>query len=165
MNALKHGLRSGVPVIPGFESFEDWESHRAGLMAAIEPEGALETAHAERIASLYWRLQRVPRYETEMMTHSLDSIAEDLEPVVRYGEALGIVRTEAEQLDNIARQASRRQLPSSDDLEKILRYEAHLHRQLHQTLHELEALQARRKGERPSPLARLDVMQSPASGL
>ena len=160
-NALKHGLRSEAPVIPVFEDFDDWERHRAGIIAAIEPEGALETAHAERVASLYWRLQRVPRYETEMMTHGLDDIAEDLVPVFRYGEAIGIVQSEAEKLDKIARLASRRQLPSSDDIEKIMRYEGHLHRQLHQTLHELEALQARRKGERPSPLARLDVSGSP----
>jgi hypothetical protein len=49
-----------------------------------------------------------------------------------------------------------RTLPHSEDTEKILRYEAHLHRQLLQTLHELEAMQARRAGQ-AAPLARLDV--------
>lgn len=49
-----------------------------------------------------------------------------------------------------------RTLPHSEDTDKILRYEAHLHRQLMQTLHELEAMQARRAGE-AAPLARLDV--------
>jgi hypothetical protein len=37
-----------------------------------------------------------------------------------------------------------------------VRFEAHLNRQLMQTLHELEALQSRRRGS-PSPLARVDV--------
>ena len=96
-----------------------------------------------------------------MMTHSLDDVGDDLAPVLRYGEAMGIVTDEAEKMDRIARLVSRRMLPSSDDMEKIMRYEAHLHRQLHQTLHELEALQSRRKGGRPSPLARLDVAASP----
>ena len=165
MNALKHGLRSGAPVIPGFEEFADWEHHRAGIMAALEPEGALEIAHAERVAKLIWRLDRVPRYETAMMTHDLDDVGEDLSPGFSYGAAMGIVQTDEEKLDKIVRLSDRRQLPSSDDMEKIMRYEGHLHRQLHQTLNALEILQGRRRGDRPSPLVRMDIMQSPASGL
>jgi hypothetical protein len=42
-----------------------------------------------------------------------------------------------------------------------MRYETHLHRQWVQTLHELEALQQRRKGL-PTHLARLDISASPA---
>lgn len=49
------------------------------------------------------------------------------------------------------------------ELEKVMRYEGHLHRQLLQTLHELEAMQARRAG-RPAPLARLDVQGLGATG-
>ncbi len=87
-NALKHGLRSDAPVIPGFEDFGDWDRHRAGIMEALAPEGALETAHAARVAKLIWRLDRVPRYETAMMTHSLDAVGDDLVPAFRYGKAL-----------------------------------------------------------------------------
>ena len=43
--------------------------------------------------------------------------------------------------------AAERMLPKEEALERVLRYEAHLHRQLLQTMHELEALQARRRGE------------------
>jgi hypothetical protein len=49
-----------------------------------------------------------------------------------------------------------RLLPDEQGLGKVIRYEAHLHRQLLQTLHELEAIQARREGLR-TPLARVDV--------
>ncbi len=42
----------------------------------------------------------------------------------------------------------------------ILRYETHYHRLLIQTLHELEAIQIRRKGG-TSPLARLDITGAP----
>ncbi len=46
------------------------------------------------------------------------------------------------------RQASRlrreRTLPNPLDLDKVMRYETHLHRQMTQTLHELEAMQERR---------------------
>jgi len=54
------------------------------------------------------------------------------------------------------RQKWERLLPDEPSLGKVIRYEAHLHRQLLQTLHELEAIQARRQGLR-TPLARVDV--------
>jgi hypothetical protein len=47
-------------------------------------------------------------------------------------------------------------LPPSKTLEKVARYEAHLSRELHWALHELEAMQARRQGQ-PAPLARVEV--------
>ena len=47
-------------------------------------------------------------------------------------------------------------MPDSDDLERIMRYDAHLSRQLYQALHELEALQARGRGDAVS-VARLDI--------
>jgi hypothetical protein len=47
-------------------------------------------------------------------------------------------------------------LPGGEDLQKIARYEAHLSRQMYQALHELEALQSRRRGA-AAPLARVDV--------
>jgi hypothetical protein len=47
-------------------------------------------------------------------------------------------------------------LPSADDLQKIGRYESHLSKEMYRALHELEALQERRRGGK-SPLARLDV--------
>jgi hypothetical protein len=48
-------------------------------------------------------------------------------------------------------------VPEAKRLELIIRYEAHLHRQYIQTLHELEALQARRNGK-DTPLARVDIV-------
>jgi hypothetical protein len=54
------------------------------------------------------------------------------------------------------RRALERLLPDEKNLGKVIRYEAHLQRQLLQTMHELEALQARRQG-RQTPLARVDV--------
>jgi hypothetical protein len=50
-----------------------------------------------------------------------------------------------------------RMLPAGKELERIIRYETHLMRQALHALHELQALQARRKGE-PAPLARLSVL-------
>jgi hypothetical protein len=46
--------------------------------------------------------------------------------------------------------------PDLDELGKLQRYEAHLERMLYRALHELEALQARRRGE-AAPLGRIEV--------
>jgi hypothetical protein len=54
----------------------------------------------------------------------------------------------------------RRLLPIGPQLDQIMRYEAHLSRQLRHDLHELEALQARRQGG-VAPLARVDVQGLP----
>jgi hypothetical protein len=51
-------------------------------------------------------------------------------------------------------------LPPYWALDRVQKYESHLHRQLVQTMHELEALQARRRGETVN-LARLDISGSP----
>jgi hypothetical protein len=58
---------------------------------------------------------------------------------------------------------SARLLPHPLDLDKVIRYEAHLTRQLYQALHELEAMRAARRGQ-PAPLLRVDV-QGPAQAL
>jgi hypothetical protein len=62
-NALRHGLRSEAPVLPG-ELAEDWQAHRDGIVRSLAPAGGLETALAERVALSLWRLRRVASYET-----------------------------------------------------------------------------------------------------
>jgi hypothetical protein len=57
---------------------------------------------------------------------------------------------------DLARMSRERLLPDDKTLEKVSRYEAHLSRLFHKTLHELEVLQTRRSGG-SAPLARLDV--------
>lgn len=60
----------------------------------------------------------------------------------------------------MARQLNRRRrarlLPTPQDINTILRYEAHISRELYRALHELEALRNIRRGE-AAPLARLEV--------
>jgi len=162
MNAVKHGLRSGVPVIPGVESFEEWQEFRDGIVASYAPEGRLETELAETCANILWRKRRIYNYETEMTAHSLDRIPSDLEDVARYGAAVGKPMDDSRVMDWVDEQVDRRTLAPRDHMERVIRYESHYHRLWVQVHHELEALQSRRKGHRLSPLARFDVAGSPA---
>jgi hypothetical protein len=205
LNALQHGVLSTTPVIPGLEREEDWEVHRAGILASLAPEGELELALAERVAFALWRLQRVVRYERETVAaaqerveydlaksreqeyeeptsieearENLRSAQEDLRPLETHAreepeelldEALESAQAQVRQaqeelhrlMADVDQMRAERLLRDDRDLNKLVRYEAHLHRQLLQTLHELEALQARRRGGE-APLARVDVQGLP----
>jgi hypothetical protein len=132
-NALKHGISSIRPVVPG-ESNDKWETHRRAFVEDLAPEGPVETALAERVASAVWRLRRVTAYE---------------EAAIAERENLPI--------------ASARLLPHPNAINMVIRYEAHLTRQLYQALHELEAMRAERRG-RAMPLVRVDA-QGPTEAL
>ena len=276
LNAVKHGVFSTTPVIPGIEREEDWEAHLRGILESLAPEGLLEVKLTRRTAALLWRLERLERYETDSISLAQERVEEDLaterafatSPVdgmtgllyrgdvvdnldftrqclrllerlpalpddapIQGEDAAAIISTIARQAgysdieefslsgvpddvtiqnfngwtaslvrqfiaaiagkvgndpDNLLTQAAAqtrmevsmtqmeanvmardldrkrrgRLLPDESTLEKIVRYEAHLNRQLNQTLHELEALQARRQGG-VTPLARLDVQGLP----
>ena len=62
----------------------------------------------------------------------------------------------------ISQRRRRSTLPDERTLNNLSRYEAHLYRRLFQAHHELEALQARRRGE-PAPLTRLQVHGLPGA--
>jgi hypothetical protein len=275
LNAVRHGVLATTPVIPGLESAEDWEAHVAGISESLEPVGYLEAVLVARLAVTLWRLQRVVRFEQELIAVQQQEIAERVEereaglegwrtllqrpalghadpaelPRLRTATRLlerlpnladaapltggevgvllldmarrrdvnldslpvaGIPRDIAweeypgwtagllrEALAAVARRARRRLetvldeerdwltervahaqetlarrelreqrirgellLPEAKGLEKLVRYEAHLNRQFYQALHELEALQTRRRGGQ-APLARLDVHAIP----
>jgi hypothetical protein len=161
-NAVKHGLRSDDPVVTAHESPADWKRHRDAIIESLSVEGHLETELADRVALLLWRLKRVARYETDMTNQYIQNIPDDMVMAATYAKgALNIPTEEAITLEKVGNLIDRRLLPSGEILERVMRYEAHLHRQLIQTLRELEALQARRNGQRVSPLARLDVSGSP----
>ena len=163
LNAVRHGVLSVTPVIPVLESEEDWQAHRAALLASLAPEGHLEQILAERAALVLWRLQRLARYEREVIIAAQSFVPDDVGDAVRYSRAaLGEEVTESEIMDRVDRLLLQRLVPDEASLNKIMRYEAHLNRQLYQALHELEALKARRQGQ-AAPLARVDVHGLPQS--
>jgi hypothetical protein len=126
LNALTHGIASARLVVPG-ESPTEWELSRQGIVDALGPAGPVELALAERVATTLWRLRRVAAYETA-------AIAER---------------------QHLAT-PSARLLPHPLDIDKVIRFEAHLNRQVYQALHQLEAMRAERHGQ-ATPLLRVDV--------
>ena len=159
--ALKHGLRSEEALIPG-ESPHDLRRHLDGVFQSCQPEGYLEKEIARLIALGLWRRRRLERYEIQSIAAHIGSAEEDLQIAQAYAEGT-LSKGELPDVPAARVQASRRRrvLPPDADFDKIMRYRAAEHRQLLQLMHEFEALQARRRGER-SPLARFDFTASPA---
>lgn len=71
-NAIKHGMASNSPVIPGMESEAEWQAHLDAVVASFAPEGYLEQLLAGRFANLFWRMNRVTRYEVAVTAHQAD---------------------------------------------------------------------------------------------
>lgn len=81
MNALKHGLRASSLAVPILENPEDWEVHRRLVLQDLAPVGYLETVLSERTAAILWRLGRVVRYESSVVSIAINEVEEEtIEP-------------------------------------------------------------------------------------
>jgi hypothetical protein len=141
-NATRHGILSVSPVVPLFEKEADWRAFRDSIFESINPQGGLEIALVDRSAAILWRMMRVLRYEREVITASISSIARDMalaRSITGEKTPEGLTRKMKEEMDSWA---MARLLPGDADLNKIMRYETRLHRHLLQTLHQLYALRA-----------------------
>lgn len=163
LNALLHGITSNSPVIPGIEDPKDWRRHCDGIVASIEPVGGLEQFFAQRLASLLWRLNRVVRYEIAATMLTIEGTADAVTANENYRARISMAADDAivPEPEIVEEQRELRILPSDHHLERITKQERHFHRQALQTLHEIQALQARREGH-PVNLVRVDFSGSPA---
>jgi len=155
LNPVRHGILSPNPVIPGMEEESDWQAHLEGINESLKPDGHFERELAERIALSLWQLKRLTRYVASV---TFDAVAEvEREHITNIIDIHGFqavldasagkphdlpVLTE----DQLAHRQEMRMLPDSERLEKIERYEAHLHRLVDKSLRALESLQAKRLG-------------------
>lgn len=118
MNAVAHGLRSAAPVVPG-EREEDFDAFRAAVVAALAPGDAAETVQADRVARLYWRVQRVERYEVAATVAAQDaagSAAREFFAPGPYRRTPAVVRADLEQ----ARREGERQAAELDRYRRLV---------------------------------------------
>ena len=129
-NALQHGLLSRGAALQG-ESEADLVDLGKRLRRQLTPLGELELLLVDRIVSTAWRLRRAIALETMLFdTERGDSSA-------YYGA--------------LAYKGDR------DKLQLISRYELTLERSLYKALHELQRLQAERRGVPVPPPAAVDM--------
>ena len=143
-NAVRHGAYSEALTML-LENPEDFAALHAGLVADLHPEGPMEKNLVDRMASLWWRMERTKTAANQ----SLWTRAKwnTLETPVSFGKADDIMHLENDEC----------RLGGAWDREKqerLLRHELTLEKSFFRSLHELERLQARRNGQAvPPPLA------------
>ena len=121
-NALKHGLRSNNPVIPGEDPIE-YQHKLDELRADLRPLNSLEDSIVEQIADTTWRLKRLARIEAAVQSHHANKAAtRESNTGKDHGEVLGEAFTERDTLR---------------DLSILSRYESQLSRRFHRLTKEL----------------------------
>ena len=134
-NAVKHGLLAGRIVLVDHKD-EDPQQFGLlldGLRDDYQPQSTIETLLVERLAASFWRLRRAYRFEVEAITRAnrpnpLADALDELSPLppVKRGERI---------------------LPSPYSLDRLIRYETMIDRELLRTLRQLELRRRLRKIE------------------
>ncbi len=140
-NALKHGILASDLLITegaGAEDSASFDELLGALSQDLEPVGALEEILVQKIAKCCWRERRAQRCEAGLIRRAFISEPTDLEAAL-HPERSAIT----EHLS----------LPLGADLDRILRYETTIQRQLAYVLNQLERRQRARNGEQvPAPV-------------
>ncbi len=159
-NAMKHGFAARSPIIPEIESEQSWKRHHKEIRKSFSPEGYFEDLLVRRLATALWEVDRLTAYQVAATMSNIKSSVRWMAIGANYQSAAKVVGPDPYKVEERAQGTL---LPTRDDLESIMRYGSMLHRQWVQILHELEALQARRRGE-VTPLARVDFSSPPNLG-
>ena len=148
-NAIKHGILSSALLISKGEGAEDpaeFDELLGALSRDLAPVGALEEILVHKIAKCCWRERRAQRCEAGVVRRAFLP-----DPRYLLREALNHIGTKP----NPQREAIKDHLslPLGPELDRILRYETNIHRQLAYAINQLERLQRARKGEYvPAPV-------------
>lgn len=138
----KHGLFS-KQLLLDCENADDLNTLITGLNTNLAPKGDLECLLADRIIDCFWRLARIRRADTSLANLNYDD---------------GHCRSEQMKMpDAIADQQALVYAMTHDSVDKLVRHETTIERQLHKALHELERRQDARVNGRTTVPAVLDV--------
>jgi hypothetical protein len=143
-NAVKHGLFA-ESVIKG-ENPADYEAFHDRMVAEMKPVGPTEILLAERIVSLWWRLERAERMQNqaidEMIEHQIDNpLSKSIRTINLH--AKGVKMGDPRYLINhlqLGRIATY-DWSNCKVLDRMMLYERRIENSLHKTLRELERRQ------------------------
>ena len=145
-NALKDGFYAKWLIIEHPDGKEDPAEYR-GLYAALrehyEPVGLLEALWVEKIAVWSWRLRRLIRCESGQIARALAGHSYDLQQSKADSDQPESAPSTSAEMDSMTDYLF---LPAKEDLDKLLRYEAMINKQLNQASAELERLHEAQAG-------------------
>jgi hypothetical protein len=153
LNALKHGFfaRDVVnPELDGPVRVEEFNSLLDALLEDFQPQSAHERILVDEVAACCWRIRRVLRYECRESWLDEDASSRDADTETPSESLLatmgydnyGVRRRTARKLRRAGLDAF--VLPSDLDVDKIVRYERLVKRNLYRALYSLERIRAAR---------------------
>ncbi len=151
MNAVKHGAYSEALTLL-LESPEDFQALRSGMVDTLKPQGLMETRLVDRLASLWWRMDRAKMAANQALWMAGRRGLSD--PLAGLFKDLAMMG-EAEALD--ADECRVSGAWNHDTQERLLRHELTLERSFFRGLHELERIQAKRQGHAVLPAVSVDL--------
>ncbi|MEX0683444.1 MAG: hypothetical protein WD904_04590 [Dehalococcoidia bacterium] len=162
-NSFKHGIASVSAVIEDRKDRKEWVGIRDGVIESLNPANTTERLHCERIALALWKLRCYERWQSRQIAMNIAAVDRKHREEVQINAELlaeghspgGRTEYDADYVDFAQKF---KLVPSAREMDLIMRYEAHYHRQYIQALRELEAMQTYRKGG-SSPLARLPAVE------
>ncbi len=147
-NAVRHGFFSKFLLIQhrdGNENQNEYNDFYTDVRKHYQPVGWLEEIWVEKITVGSWRLRRLIRCEAGQIDRALT------------GHSYELQQSKVDDLADPDSASSRDPemdaltdhffLPDKEELDRLLRYEAMVNRQLNHAMGELERVQTRRKGE------------------
>lgn len=143
-NSTQHGFYSKYLLVSS-EDQAEYDDLYAATCKHYQPVGWLETCYlVDKVAAWSWRLRRLIRCEGGHIERALAAHSYDIQQsrAADLGEPDSVPSSSPE-MDAITDHLF---LPPNEELDKFLRYEAMINRQLNHAIAELERTQARRKG-------------------
>ena len=146
MNALKHGLRSSLAVIPG-ESQEAFDALYDSLRDDLKPTDAFEEILVREIASASWRIMRLHRSEAALYWREMNHCA--IFPTRDHPAEWEPYQCENEQEEHWYRQGSALAIlvVEENKLGACARYETCARNSMYKALHILETRRRQKKKE------------------
>ena len=142
LNTLKHGLlRKKIKLMPD-ESRYLFNKFNRSLVGFWQPNNLSEGMLVEQLGFNYWRLKRAFKLETEFLQEATGMAEKTMENYKKMGF--------------IQKEYSIKYL-RVEDFDKFARYITSIQRQILRILHELERLQATRKGQNVPLPAVVDI--------
>jgi len=148
-NAVKHGLSAHNDVISS-ESQADFDLYRDRILSELNPATPMESALAERIVSLYWRLKRIGRIQNQ----TIDTMNTDIvsNPLTKLTQSLLLQYNNQPQTspsspapDLTLGRLAIKDFANARVLDGLLLYERRIEHSLYKTMLELQRLRLIRK--------------------
>jgi hypothetical protein len=147
MNALRHGTYSQAVPILG-EDPAEFAALTTEMVVSLQPVGPLEDRLVGRLAALWWRQDRAGRAEREGLKATLEEARYALGGTrLRFRDPFEDVLPDPAPDYRAPTHTAFNWGSAGEGMERLQRYEGQLERRFFAILHELERIQARRRGQ------------------